>query len=61
MKVVSLKDVVKKTVVELGHIPQTIKNSWKDQCPHCGYYCTGKSAFCTKHPSIKLESDDEES
>lgn len=18
------------------------------QCPHCGYYCTGKTIFCTK-------------
>lgn len=33
------------------------KKLWKkwnehllEYCPHCGYYCTGKSAFCTKHP-----------
>lgn len=19
-------------------------------CPNCGYYCTGKTIFCTKHP-----------
>ena len=35
--------------------PSKIKEAWKkfledneDFCPHCGYYCTGKSVFCTK-------------
>ena len=22
----------------------------EEDCPHCGYYCNGKSVFCTKHP-----------
>ena len=22
--------------------------NFSEFCPHCGYYCTGKSAFCTK-------------
>ena len=21
---------------------------FEEQCPHCGYYCTGKTVFCTK-------------
>lgn len=21
-----------------------------EMCPNCGYYCHGKSIFCTKHP-----------
>lgn len=25
----------------------------KDQCPHCGYYCHGKSAFCKKGLDVK--------
>jgi len=26
------------------------KLSEDEYCPHCGYYCTGKTVFCTKHP-----------
>jgi len=28
----------------------------KDSCPHCGYYCTGTSAWCTKHPDSKKKA-----
>ena len=35
------------------HFGSTVAVNWHkkdadEYCPHCGYYCTGKTAFCTK-------------
>jgi hypothetical protein len=27
---------------------QNIFGDVDEYCPHCGYYCTGKTVFCTK-------------
>ena len=28
----------------------------EELCPHCGYYCTGKTAFCIKDSEGKINT-----
>ena len=43
--------------VALGKLLETFTDT-SEYCPHCGYYCHGRSAFCTKHPDAKRNRHD---
>lgn len=32
----------------LKELWQEYRRAWREDCPHCGYYCRGQSVFCTK-------------